>query len=508
VKSVKTHFCRFRGMCRPHEKPAVTVAPMLALVAALAISSPPGPALAQEAQASLDQQDPSGWDNWAGPQAAKGSGGADEQWLSGYLMLFNYMDATRAMYEAGFLAHEGMPQRGKKPWFATDRGGVRLQLRAFKEFSDSDHADVTFNTEYDVARASRQPDSSVDDGVAVYFKEGFLSVKRALPFLDLKLGRQYIFWGRFEWGGAMDVVSGWDFTNMSADKENYRTAVDAIQATFVLGPVSLETVLLPYFVPNRIPLEIPDKVGPVDAIQNEADLPERSWENAEFGARLTVPLGTQSEVSLSAFSGFDRAFSIRTTAIMEEGAWLPTAIEFTPEYARLTTVGIDGEWAVGPLLLLLESGLFLGEDWEGNDLFRKNSQVKTVAGFEVEPHSKLTLQGQFSHTHLLNYDRQQEYDGRQAMGEPDPYVPGPNQYGFNYKVQWKVADSLAIHLLHMMTFPDSATNDMMLLMFGAWEPYDAMKVYIGTVLFRGAEETTFGRLEEQGRFFFEVRQFF
>ena len=446
-------------------------------------------------------------DFWVGA-STKHPAGDSQSWLSGYLMVFDYMEATRAMQEAGFLAHEDTTGRGSRPWFATDRAGLRLQLRAYKEVSTNVHIDTTFNIEYDVKQATRQPDSSLDDGISLYFKEGFISMERVLPFLDLKLGRQYIFWGRFEWGGAMDVVSGWDYNSMSAEKENYRMAVDSVRANWLLGPVTLETVLLPYFVPNRMALDLPDRVGPFAAIQNQATIPEASWENVELGARLTVPLGTQAEVALSAFRGFDRTFSMRTTAVMEEGAWLPTAIEFTPEYARQTLLGLDGEWAVGPVLLLFESGLFLGEDHKGDDIFRKNDQIKSVVGFEVEPHGRLMVQAQASYTHVLAYDRQREYETRKELGEPDPYVVGPNQAGFNYKIQWKALDDVTFHLLHMMTFPDSGTNDTMLLFFGSWEPYEAMKVYIGTVLFRGAQDTTFGRLEDQGRFFVEVRQFF
>lgn len=428
--------------------------------------------------------------------------------LGGYLMVFDYMEATRLMQEVGFLAHEDTTGRGNRPWMATDRAGLRLQLRAFKEVSPQIHVDATFNIEYDVKKATRQPDSPLDDGISLCFKEGYISMERVLPFLDLKLGRQYIFWGRFEWGGALDVVSGWDFTSMSAEKENYRVAVDAARANLLLGDVSLEALLLPYFVPNRLPLDLPDTVGPFPAVQKPARLPELSWENVEVGARLVAPLGGQAEVAFTAFRGFDRNFSMRTTALMEEGAWAPSAIEFAPEYARTTVLGVDGDWAVGSLLLLAEAGLFLGEDSEGTNIFRKNDQVKAVAGFEIEPHGRLMVQAQASYTRLLAYDRQREYESRKELGEPEPYVSGPNQYGFNYKIQWRALDDVTFHLLHSMNFPDSQTNDMMLLFFGSWEPFEAMKVYIGTVLFRGSEDTTFGRLEEQGRFFVEVRQFF
>ncbi len=428
--------------------------------------------------------------------------------LTGYLMVYDYMETTRLMQEVGFLAHPDTTGRGQRPWLAADRAGLRLQLRAFKEVSESVHLDTTFNIEYDIKNATRQPDSTLDDGISIYFKEGFISMGRVLPFLDLKLGRQFIFWGRFEWGGALDVVSGWDFSSMSAEKENYRMAVDAVRANMLFGPLRLEAVVLPYFMPNRIPLDLPDQVGPFAAVQKPAKLPELSWENAEFGARIVTELGGQSELALTVFRGFDRSFSMRTTAVMEEGAWVPSAIEFTPEYARQTVVGLDGDWAVGPALLLFEAGYFRGEDRSGADVFRKNDQLKAVAGFELEPHGRLMIQAQTSYTRLLDYDRQREYESRKALGEPDPYVSGPNQFGFNYKLQWRALDEVTFHLLHSMTFPDSETNDMMLLLFGSWEPFEAMKVYIGTVLFRGAEDTTFGRLEEQGRFFVEVRQFF
>lgn len=424
--------------------------------------------------------------------------------LTGYIMAFDYMDLTRALNETGLSGQE----HGGLDWFRHDRVGLRLQLRFNVSVSETVSVDSSVNFEYDAGRAERGPGSSLDDGFDVYVKEGFISIRRAASFLDLKVGRQFVFWSRFEWGGALDVVSPWDYSNMGAEKENYRLPVDGLSIASDVWRLRFEGLLLPYFQPSRIPLALPATVGPFPVVQNATVRPDMTWDNSEWGARLLVQTSAQSEVGFTFFRGFDRSFSMLVEPLMDEGSMFPSAIAYTPVYNRSTVFGLDGEFGVGPMLVVAEAGLLLGEDETGADVFLKNDQIKAVAGLEWEIVPDLVLQAQGSWTHLLDYDRQREYDNRKALGEPDPYVAGPNQFGASYKLQWKFHDEMAVHILNMYNVPDSQTFDMMLLGFLVWEPYEAMKIYGGVVMFYGAEPTTFGRLEEQSRLFFEIRQFF
>ncbi len=424
--------------------------------------------------------------------------------FSGYFMLYDYVDLTRALDEAGFLAHE-YPD---KEWFATDRAGLRLQLRANGELSEKASFDATVQFDYDVRDALRQPTSSVTDGMSFQLKEGFLAFSRVLPVLDLKLGRQYVFWGRFEWGGVLDGISGWDYNSMGAEKENFRLAVDAARVLIDLSPVTIEGIWLPWFAPNRTPLALPDKLGPLPVEQRPADVPSLAPENSEGGARVLLDMWGYGEVALSYFNGFQRTFYLEPTTINDPDTGFVQGLAFTPKYQRQHTLGLDFEIPVGPVLLLGEAGWFLTEDRDGTDVWKRNPSAAGVLGFEMEPHSRLMIQAQAAYTRLLDYNRQYDYDTRVAFGEPDPFVPSQDQYQLTYRLRYRIVSELSFHWLHLFNRHDRTTWDMMMLGFFSWEPLEALKVYAGGIVFRGEENIGFGRLEDQGRLFVEIRQYF
>ena len=62
---------------------------------------------------------------------------------------------------------------------------------------------------------------NVLDG-AVYLHKGFL---------DLSVGKQYVFCGQTDWVNPTDLFTPWDYVNISSELEDYRVAPWAIRAT-------------------------------------------------------------------------------------------------------------------------------------------------------------------------------------------------------------------------------------------------------------------------------------
>ena len=424
--------------------------------------------------------------------------------FSGYLMFFDYLDLTHPLSEAGFLAQ---PHPDAKE-LSTARGGLRLQLRAADELSSRLRYDATVNFDYDAAQDSRQPDGAQGDGVSVAFKEGYIGINRVLPLVDLRIGRQYVFWGRFEWGGVVDVVSPWDYGNMSAEKENFRLAVDAVRATVWLDPVTVELLYLPWFAPNRMPLDLPEQVGPLKVIQQPAAVPGLEVGCSEGGVRVTSELFGRAEVAASWFTGYNRSFWLSPRIIPDAVTGFPAALEFTPRYSRQHMAALDFEVDLGALVLLGEGAAFFTEDSDGRDVWKKNPSASTVLGLEWEPDSRFSLQGQVAYTRVLNWDRQYEYDERVSFGEPDPFIPSRDQYQFTWRAKVRVVSELYFQWLQLLNRHDPETWDLMMLGFFSWEPLEELKLYTGAIVFRGAENIGFGRLENQARYFLELRHYF
>jgi hypothetical protein len=48
----------------------------------------------------------------------------------------------------------------------------------------------------------------------------------------------------------------------------------------------------------------------------------------------------------------------------------------------------------------------------------------------------------------------------------------------------------------------------MLLTFASINPMDKLKLYVGSILFKGVEGSRFGRVENESRFFIELKYLF
>ncbi|MBU0552020.1 OprO/OprP family phosphate-selective porin [Myxococcota bacterium] len=415
--------------------------------------------------------------------------------LTGYLNVYDYLDHSGLI--APLLDHHEAADA-----LVQDRGGFRLQLRLDDEISEGIAFDVSLNFEYDAVVAQRQPTDRPQDGFRVYPKEGFIDLV-GLGGFDVRAGRQYLFWGRFEWGGVLDLLAPWDFNTMGAEKENFRLAVDALNVRYTLDQLNLTALVLPYFQPTRMALKLPEKIGPLDVIQNDALLPSGAVQHMETALRLQLE-GARSLLGLIWYRGYDRIFSMNTQTLIEPGQFTGTMI-FTPEYHPLEVFGLEGEWVSGPVVFKMEAGLNLTDDPQGDDLTVSNHNIAWMLGADWEINGDLSLNLQYGQTHLLDYDRQAEYEARAALGEPDPYVERTVQSRIITRIRYMLTDQLKLQIMALVNAPDT---NLLGLSFFSWSPLPDIQIYLGSILFRGIEDTTFGRLEGQSRLFSELKVLF
>ncbi len=419
--------------------------------------------------------------------------------LRGYLNIYDYLDHSGGLAQLGLMDHH------EGPALLQDRGGFRLQLRLDGRPSERVAYEASLNFEYEGLSAARQPTDDPDDGFRVFPKEAYIDLISLGP-LDLRLGRQFLFWGRFEWGGVLDLLAPWDFNSMSAEKENFRLPVDALDLRLYLGELILEAALLPFFQPTRMALDLPDSMGPpgaeIQVEQAQAVLPSRRPSDWESALRLGYE-GHLFYLGLSAYRGHDRIFSLHMET---EGEGFNTElIRFTPIYHSLSVLGLEAEALLGPLSLKLEGGYLHTEDDSGEDPFIDNRRLSWVGGLDWTVSNSLSLNLQYGQTFPLGYDRQAEFEARQALGEPDPYVERSLQHRLVGRLRYAFSEELKWQLMSLVNLPDT---NLLALTFLAWDPLPATRIYLGTILFRGPSGTTFGRLEGQSRLFSELKVMF
>ena len=192
---------------------------------------------------------------------------------------------------------------------------------------------------------------------------------------DFRFGKQIFAWGAADGNNPTDNVSPYDFYYLFLPGADRKLGNVAASANLYLGPVNLEVVVTPVFLPNRLPLNEPDFPIIVDAPFDPAQLPEirpdTLLENTELGLRVRVPLNLM-DISLSYFRGYDRMFSLRTRPVF--GTLVPDA----RIYHRTQVFGGDvvtflGDWAVR-----IEGAYFLTEDRDGTDPLIRNPYLQYV----------------------------------------------------------------------------------------------------------------------------------
>ncbi|RMF10050.1 MAG: hypothetical protein D6762_02365, partial [Candidatus Neomarinimicrobiota bacterium] len=148
------------------------------------------------------------------------------------------------------------------------RLGTRTQFRV-----EGDNGFSGYFAMFNAEQEAGNPDSAMDafrlDPVEMYIDFHF---DRA----ELRLGRQFIFWGAADWVNPTDVINPWDFLHLSSEVEDYRVPVLALNATYYWSQMSLQTVLIPAFTPTDLPL-------PAGVTLHT---PDRSWRHLQGGVRL------------------------------------------------------------------------------------------------------------------------------------------------------------------------------------------------------------------------------
>ena len=171
--------------------------------------------------------------------------------------------------------------------------------------------------------------SARNDGVLILFDEVYPSKDRYVEIaeaylslnvseLDLRVGIQKFAWGTLDQFNPTDNLSPWDLRHpFTTDSLERKIGIPAVRALFgsSFSSVLVEAIWMPFYVPYRMPdpgdrwypplfdaltsyptpdLGLPFELPPIDIVQvnTEPDLPPRTFENSDFGIRLSRTVGT------------------------------------------------------------------------------------------------------------------------------------------------------------------------------------------------------------------------
>ena len=375
--------------------------------------------------------------------------------------------------------------------------GVRLQFNISKTFGDRGDLFSSFDFDANDLRFFSNGFNARGGELEIYPVEAYVSLY--FPMVDVRLGKQFIFWGKTDWINPTDNINPWDYKNISSEIEDYRLPVTAIKTNWYLGPVTLEADWIPVFLPDRVPLPtgvlqpgIPEEHVPA-IVAAPPVLPAPTLGHSQGAFRLLHSVWG-IDYSLSFYSGFDHGFSLISE---REG----NKIVLTPEYKPLKVFGGDFQRTFGRWGIKGEGAYFRTADLDGSNPEIANPHFKYVLGNDWTVNDRLSLTFQWVQDIQEKYN--QSLEEKAARQNPmHPEVPDRITSSVSGVMKWNPFDYMTSQIISVINLKD---KDSFVLGFLSYEPADAIRFTLGGLFFTGPADSPFGRMDKEDKLFVEVK---
>ena len=268
--------------------------------------------------------------------------------------------------------------------------------------------DLLLNPYFEIA-----PDAGAELGV----REAYLDYYT--EFVDLRVGKQIIIWGKADGLAITDIVSPKDLTNfLIPDFRELRTGVIAASAKAYTGPAVVELIYIPVFTPSVLPA--PDSIWytsletPIEPTVNPAPDVGSSLDDGEFYARLRLQTSALDFDLAIGYYWTNEPFPTITKEFTSPGVL--SALTVTPEHYRQWLAGGALSSSVGPFIVRGESGFFtpkrfLTTEMTDADGYVEKEYLQSLAGADTAV-AGIDLSAQIMHQYVFDHEdalRQDEH---------------------------------------------------------------------------------------------------
>lgn len=377
------------------------------------------------------------------------------------------------------------------------RAGARLQLQLSGGSGEPAAYFGAFDFELDSASSRSGDPLQRDVGFEIYPVELYLNL--TLGPLELRVGKQFVFWGRTAWVNPTDVISAWDYAHIASEIEDYRVAPAALRLSwYAIDELLVDLVWVPLFQPHRIPMVVPERMGELPVLRQSARTPDLALTSTELGLRVSHAISSLAlDWALAGYVGYDKNPSISVAPRLEPivmgppgtpPVMIPTALIWQERYQRLVMVGGDLQKALGPFVLKAEVALKAHPDLDATGLPEDPTGAQGVIGVDYVFSENLDLGLQYVATGLLGYDVDEERTRlERQMGRAPVFVDEALTHQVTARVNFKLLPELGGQVLALY---DVTYVDFMVLGFVWWDIADALKLYLGALAFGGADGNT------------------
>lgn len=308
-----------------------------------------------------------------------------------------------------------------------------------------------------------------------------------LKFLDLKLGRQIVIWGKSDNIRVTDVLNPLDLREFGAtDIEDLRLPLTMIRSDCYWSNWSLTGIFIPEIRFNKNP-EYGSDFYPSDIPPFDEDVPESGIENAELAISIN-----------GIFSGWDIAFywadlyDDTPYLYYQPGLWPP---EFSLRHARINMIGMAGNIALGNWLLKAEAAYFEGLEFFG-DPEDRYTRLDTLAGIEYAGFRDTSIGVEVVNRQLQDYD--------EALSEePDNVDENEVQSAIRVTKNW-LNDTLTLTLLASAFGSDFEDGSFQRYSM-AYDLTDNVSVTGAWLLYKSGDHLGFDDIGDNDRVIVEVK---
>ena len=394
--------------------------------------------------------------------------------------------------------------------YELDRVGARLQLSASGGVGSLVSYFGAVDFELDSRLFETDQPATRGEGFDIYPVE--LWIQLSAGPIELKVGQQYIFWGKGAWVSPTDVLTPWNYPDMASEIEDYRTAPLATRLGIYpgAGDLLIDLIWIPLVRGSRFGAGGPTEMGGLPVTVVEAEEPGRGIQDSEFGLRLSHSVSSWAfDWSVSGYRGFEKmpVMSFAPITDPRSGSPAPTGFALKRRYDPIWMVGLDLAKALGPVVIEAEAALKLTEDADGDDPTVRNSRVEAVAGLSWTIIDELEVGVRYQTTARLAYAADDERAALlAATGSTPPFVEEAWTHAVTLQIRADFTDELHAQVIGVF---DATYVDFFVMGFVSWDIADALRLAVGAVGFGGKDSSTpHGAMGSNSRAFVELKQAF
>ncbi len=335
-------------------------------------------------------------------------------------------------------------------------------------------------------------DATRGDGHQRKLREGYVNMTD--DNADLRIGKQIIVWGRADKINPTDNLSPRDFTLLVPEDDDQRTGAYAAKATYHFNDWSLTGVWLPEFRPNVLPL--PHTPG----LNFSERIPQ-----GQGGAIKAEQSGKAIDWSVSYYNGLDLNPDLSLGSVSNSG------LSLRLDHHRIDVFGADAATVIGRYALRTEVAYTRTEDNNGQDPFVKNPFYYLVAGGDRTFFEYLNVNLQYYARYVSNYQDPSTLNNFALRTIAIQEAVISNQFDrFQHGMTWRVSDKWLNETLEgeIAGIASFTRRDFALKPKLVYSIDDHWKGSFGANLFRGENNSFYGRLKDESNVFMELKYSF